>query len=118
MTGFRIGPSGAEGPGVFGFQFGIFRRRNGGVAFAQGEGGFEGFKEAGLVFRGEREAVLDDVEDGMRPQTGGAGLVGANDLAVQQDTEVALGVEKGKQVFGLGIRGDGNGKSDEDGLAC
>ena len=86
------------------------------MAFAEVEGGFEGFEEAGLVGRGDFDAVLDDLD--FRFQVGDLGrFVGAEDLSVMEDAEVSLGVEEGEEIVGGGVVGDGDGKSDECGFA-
>ena len=52
-------------------------------------------------------------ENGIR----GPVFVGADDLAVEEDAEVALGVEEGEDVFGFGVRRDGDGEGDQDGFS-
>jgi len=105
----------------------------GGCSLAEGEGVLEGFEEAGAVGLGEGEAVLDDghaaglkivgrgemnFADHLRSAPVGApGFVGAEDLAVEEDAEVALLAEKGKEIRALGIGGDGDREGDEDLLA-
>ena len=71
VAGGGVGPGRAEGAGDGRLGVGNGRsrgglrqggRRHGGVAFAEGEGVFEGFEEAGAVGFGEGESVLDDVD--------------------------------------------------------
>lgn len=84
------------------------------MAFAEAEGGFEGFVEAGAVLFVGGEAVLDDVDlffsgEGFGEGFGGGG-VGAVGLAVEEEAEVALGLEEGEEVLGGGFLGRGMGK--------
>ena len=74
---------------------------DGGGAFAEAEGGFEGFGEAGFGGGVEGEAVLDDGDDGGEFFAfQGGGFVGAEGFAVEPDAEVALGLEEGEEVGG------------------
>jgi len=84
------------------------------VAFSEGEGGFEGFEEAGVVLGRQGEAVLDDVDDG-RNEFRGPWFVGADDFAVEEDAEVALGVEEGEDFLGFRVRRDRDGEGDQHG---
>ena len=67
---------------------------------------------------GEGEAVLEDVDGGFADwRSAIGGFVGAEDLAVVEDAEVALLVEEGEEFGGFGVGRDGDGEGDEDGLA-
>jgi len=83
------------------------------AAFAEGEGLFEGFGEAGFVAGGDLEAVLDD-EDFFGEFFELGWRVGADDFAFEEDAEVALGVEEGEEVGRFCVLGDGDGEEDED----
>ena len=85
------------------------------MAFAEFEGGFEGFEEAGVVTFGGFEAVLDDGDLGgegfARVGVGGVGAVGFGE---DVDAKVALGLEEGEEFGGLGFGGDGDREGDEE----
>jgi len=86
-----------------------------GCPFTESEGVFEGFGEAGFVSGSDLEAVLNDMDfprEFFEVRDG----VGTEDLLVEKDAKVALGVEKGKEILGSGVFGNGNGKENEDGL--
>ena len=63
---------------------------------------FERFGEAGFVTRPDFESVLDDPDFGGERTEVGL-LVGALDLAVKEDAEVALGIEEGEEFFRGGV---------------
>ena len=88
---------------------------DGGMAFPEAEGGFEGFEEAGGVFGKHFESILNDRES--RRDFCGRGFIRAECFAVDEDAEVALGVEEGEKLGGIGIGRDGDGEGDEDVLA-
>lgn len=87
------------------------------MSLAETEGVFEGFGEAGFVARGDLDAVLDDVDFSGKFFECGDG-VGAEHFLVEEDAEVALGIEEGKELFGRGVFGDWNGEDDEDGFVA
>ena len=88
-TGFRVGP-------IRGERTGVFRERDRGVAFSEEEGGFQGFEEAAVVFRGDFEAVLDDLDRAGELWDVAWDLVGAEGFSFDKDAEVALGVQEGE----------------------
>ena len=61
------------------------------VAFAKGEGRFDGFEETFFITGGDFNAVLDDVE--LVGERGVMWLIGADDLSLVEDAGVALCVE-------------------------
>ena len=79
------------------------------------EGGFEGFEQAGFVGGRNFQAILDDLDDA--GDFVGRGGISADGFAVDEDAEVALGAEKGEEIRGFCVGGDGDGKGDEDVLA-
>ena len=105
------------GPG--GVEFGELEFWVGNLAtsLAETEGVFEGFGEAGFVARGDFDAVLDDVDFPGKFFECGDG-VGAEHFLVEEDAEVALGIEEGEELFGCGVFGDRNGEDDEDGFVA
>lgn len=84
-------------------------------SFAEAEGSFDGFLEAALVFFIAGDAVVDDF-DALGEAAAFGRFVGANDLAVEEDAQVALGLEEGEKIGGFfaGAFGDVEGEGDED----
>ena len=107
----RAMPAGGER--MLDFRFGILDCY---LSGPEAKGGFDGFGEAGTVFRGDFNTILED-----RHHRGQADvfrrLVGANSLAVEQDAQVALLTKEINKVHGLGFGRDGNSEGDEDLLA-
>ena len=60
---------------------------------------------------------MDDLDDG-RNKFRGPWLVGADDFAVDEDAEVALGVKKWENFLGRRVGREGDGEGDEERLAC
>ena len=85
------------------------------AAFAEAEGGLDGFGQA--FFIGCGDAVLDDVNNG--GESSRRGFVGAEDFLVDPDAEVALLLEKFEELRGrafFNITG-ADGEGDEEGAS-
>lgn len=107
-------PGGAERFEIQDLRFEI-GEGDGDGAFAEMEGDFESFDEAGFVGGGELDAVLDDLDLGGEFLFEGLGFVGADDFAEQEDAGVTLALKEGEEVGGVGVGRDGNGEGDEGG---
>ena len=114
-SGFGVAPGGGEGFQFVSFQLGALGT-DGDVAFAEFEGTFEGFEEAGSRVGSEADAILDDVDLGGEEENvvGGIRIVGADDVSVEVESEVALLLEEGEEVGEVDFFGDRDGEEDED----
>ena len=103
-------PSGGEGVAFVGV--GVDEED---TAFAEAEGGLDGFGQAGFV--GGGDAVLDDVDDGR--EFFRRGFVGAENFRVEPDAEVALLLEELEKLGGgalFDVTG-ADGEGDEEGAS-
>src|SRR5690606_15067247 len=112
VAGGGVGPRGRER-----FRDGGWKMVDGGGSLAESEGVFESFEEAGAVAFRKGHAVLDDIDRRFKVADRRLGIVGSEDLAVDEDAEVALQAEEGKEVLAFRVGGNDDREGDEHRLA-
>ena len=106
----RVGPIGGEGPG---FRSAL-RMHHGASSLAQVECALKGFEKALAVGLGDLQAVLNDLHlRGQQVESGLFRRVGAHHLAVQEDAEVTLLLEEGKELCERGLGRNSHGEENE-----